>query len=275
VLCRAHGLSSGLHGQADIEAGRNPGRKRHYLDVIDMDTHKWNGKVTLVPEALEDPLRWQKPRRVFIDSMSDLFHDSVSWRHLNNAFNMMINGAPRHTYMILTKRPERMLEFLNETRWMNRGILEGPTQNVWPGISAENQEWWEKRRDAFFACRAAVSWVSYEPAIGPIVFSDSDLEKLSWIVMGGETGPGARPMQPDWVRSVRDQCQRAGVSFFFKSHGEWLHESQFTNDEQRNAGLSSIRCDAGDSLQFVRIGKKRAGRVLDGRTWDEYPEPSR
>lgn len=260
--------------RADIKAGRDPGRKRYYLDVVDMSTGKWNGKIVLIPEALEDPLRWRKPRRVFIDSMSDLFHDGVSWSHLNDVFNMMINGVPRHTYVILTKRPERMCDFLNATRWMNRGLLEGPTKNAWLGITAENQEWWDKRKDALFAPSAAVHWVSYEPAIGPLVFSDDDLARLDWVVCGGESGPGARPMDPDWARSVRDQCQDAGVKFFFKSFGEFV---TIPHAYDLGIELSVVEAMNANTIGrgFVRIGKKHAGRILDGRTWDEYPEVAR
>jgi protein gp37 len=251
--------------RADIEAGRNPGRKRHYLEVVDLERRRWNGKVALVPEALGIPLRWRKPRRVFVCSMGDLFHKDVPGSFIERVWQTMFR-AKDHTFMVLTKRPQRMLELVSA----HRVIL----SNTWLGVTAENQKWWERRRDAFFATPAAVHFVSYEPALGPLIFSGDDLDKLDWVIIGGETSPGARPMHPDWARSVRDQCIEAGVPFFFKSWGDWLPYDH--DPESPMFGIPpDYYTDPDAGYSWTKVGKKRAGRLLDGRKWEEYPDGGR
>ena len=148
---------------------------------------------------------------IFVCSMSDLFHKDVPFEYIKLVFSAMAE-ADRHTFQVLTKRPERASN------------LWGPwipwNPNIWFGITAENQEWWEKRRDAFFATPAAVHFLSYEPALGPLVLSDDDLAWLDWVICGPETGPGARGIaefEPR-ARSLRDQCTEAGVPFFLKKN---------------------------------------------------------
>ena len=200
------------------------------------------------------------PRRIFVNDLSDGFCpdvDAYGWLlpHLD-----AMEDAP-HIWLLLTKWPDRMGEFF-------AGIGDAP-DNFHLGVSIENQAAADERREYLEQCPAAVKYVSYEPALGPVDWTG--WEFVSQIISGGESGPGARPSHPDWHRATRDFCQTNGIAYFFKQHGAWLHESQFVADEQRDMGLSSKRCEASDGYQFVRVGKKRAGRLLDGRTWDEMP----
>lgn len=257
---------------------------------------RWTNEIQVMVDKIRDPLRWRKPRRVFVNSMSDLFHEKVSFGTIRAIFNVM-DKAKRHTFQILTKRPDRMLEWMRSAPYF---LL----PNVWLGVSIEDQASADKRIPLLMQMPAAVRWVSYEPALGAVDFekvplpdaylrmngitgvaqpkSEKDTEpddyrywtrkgfKLDWVVCGGESGPGARPMHPEWARSARDQCQVAGVPFFFKQWGEWCpcaavdpkcHEQWPENRQVWNeAGLHSMR-----------LGKKRSGRLLDGREWSEYP----
>jgi protein gp37 len=215
---------------------------------------------------------------VFVNSMSDLFHEKLSDDDIRRVFNVM-EEARRHTFQVLTKRPHRMHEFVDDYfRWRSPEGTEGvsPPSNIWLGVSAENQATADERIPLLLQTPAAIRFVSAEPLLGPIDFDSSDKDGLhalgcgyegghracpespqrgtcaglDWVIVGGESGPGARPMQTDWAVSIRDQCVAAGVPYFFKQWGEWGD-------------------DGGDGL--MRVGKKRAGRLLDGRTWDEFP----
>ncbi len=183
-------------------------------------------EVALHREALDDPLRWRRPRLVFVNSMSDLFHADVPDAFVEAVFRTM-NAASRHTFQVLTKRPERAVALGGKLRW---------TSNVWLGASVESEPWL-RRLEPLRAAPAAVKFLSLEPLLGPL--PSLDLAGIDWVIAGGESGPGARPMQPDWVRGIRDRCARDGVPFFFK--------------------------------QWGGTQRKRAGRTLDGRTWDELP----
>ena len=184
------------------------------------------------PERLGQPLRWKRPRTIFVNSMSDLFHEAVADDFVASVFEAM-ERAGRHTFQVLTKRPERAAALAPSLPW---------PPNVWLGVSVENQRW-TTRVDALRAIPAAVRFLSCEPLLGPL---DLDLEGVGWVIAGGESGPRARPMDIAWARGVRDQCLAAGVPFFFKQWGEHGPDGR-------------------------REGKKRAGRLLDGRTWDEAP----
>jgi protein gp37 len=256
---------------------------------------RWTGVMKFVPEHLEDPLRWKRPRRIFVNSMSDLFHEGVPDKWIHKIFLIMA-CSPRHTFQILTKRPERMRAYCssNQTRdiilreLVDMAVtipgvrvqigppiadgLDGITlPNVWLGVSVEDQATADARIPLLLQTPAAVRFISAEPLLG-----DLDLYKplhccartdhvhtpergcwrrLDWVIVGGESGPHARPMNPAWARSVRDQCQDAEVPFFFKQWGEYSPNVLGTNDTWPPA----------------RIGKKAAGRELDGRLWDEYP----
>ena len=217
-------------------------------------------RVTFHPDRLEQPLKLKKPSRIFVCSMGDLFHDDVDCS-IVDIFDVM-SATPQHTYMLLTKRPERMRSLFR----LNGPLLGSePLPNVWLGVTAENQARADERIPILLQIPAAVRFVSVEPMLGPVdiyrwlrchicsnngsyynpnsdeveecpICSSEDPSLLDWVICGGETGPGARPMHPDWVRLLRDQCQAAGVPFLFK---QW--------------------------------GARTTGRILDGEIWDEYP----
>ena len=186
-------------------------------------------------DRLEQPLRWKKPRTIFVNSMSDLFHPDVPEEYIQQVFEVM-ESVPRHRFQVLTKRSQRLAELASSLPWPS---------NVWMGVSVENQRF-TCRVDDLREVPASVRFLSCEPLLGPL---DLDLREIHWVIAGGESGPGARAMAPDWVRRVRDQCISADVPFFFKQWG--------AHDEMGG-----------------RVGKKRAGRTLDGETWSLIPEAS-
>jgi protein gp37 len=241
-------------------------------------------------ERLEQPFHWRKPRRVFVNSLSDLFHEQLPFEFIHRVFAVMLN-TPRHTYQILTKRPERMLEF---ARWeMERAKKEEdyipwPLPNVWLGTSVEDQRAADGRIPLLMQVPAAVRFLSCEPLLGAVDLrmtnglvhgEDAADFRLDWVICGGESGGKARPMHPDWARSLRDQCAWAGVPFFFKQWGEWLPGCQPecpTGPAYRWAtGDGKIRTPQyfaeTKEMPFARVGKKRAGRLLDGVTHDAFP----
>ncbi len=186
----------------------------------------------LRPERLEQPLSWKQPRMIFVNSMSDLFHEDIDLAYIREVF-MVMRKASKHTFQILTKRSERMVEVGRRWNWPD---------NVWMGVSVENQRW-TRRVDDLRRVPAKVRFLSCEPLLGPLHL---DLTDIAWVIVGGESGPRARPMKPEWVRDIRQQCRDAGVAFFFKQWG--AHN------------------EAGE-----RVGKGRAGRQLDGRVWGAMP----
>lgn len=188
---------------------------------------KWNGTVKCDENSIDLPRGWKKGRLVFVNSMSDLFHEDVPMDFVARVFRTMVE-TPRHTYQILTKRAERLEELSAVLPW---------APNVWMGVSVENRDYvW--RIDHLRRSGAAVRFLSLEPLLGPL--DRIDLSGIDWVIAGGESGPGARPMDEEWVRSIRDQCGDAGVPFHFK--------------------------------QWGGTNKKRTGRTIDGRTWDEWPK---
>lgn len=243
--------------------------------------------LTLHPDRLSEPLVWQKPKRVFVNSMSDLFHPKVPWRFIAEVWEVM-GLAERHQFQILTKRPQRMSELLrlNPPRFP---VL----PNVWLGTSIESNRY-AFRANHLRKTPAAVRFLSIEPLLGPV--DSLNLEGIDWVIVGGESGPGARPMHPDWVREIRDRCQKAGVPFFFKQwggwqegsapnrNGAWLLGEIVLYDGSRwpwygiEKALDNADIDPGAFQRMrptvmARVGKHKAGRELDGRTWDEYPVP--
>jgi len=239
-------------------------------------------QVTEHSEKLEEPLAWKKPRRVFVCSMGDLFHDDVGTSVRRIIWQTMAR-AHWHTFIVLTKRPDRMWSFINSLihekdffadAWEGPGEATDRFPNVWLGVSAENQQRADERIDVLQQIPAAKHFVSFEPLLGLIT---PLLKGIDWVICGGETGSDARPMHPDWVRGLRDQCQAAGVPFFFKNWGNWV-----PNDD-RNAVWGSRyhmpwnyhTWDYVSGFQSVRVGKKRAGRLLDGREWNEFPQELR
>jgi len=187
---------------------------------------KWNGEVHLDFSTLDLPQRWAKGRIIFVNSMSDLFHEDVPVPFIRKVFQTM-NETPHHTYQVLTKRAERLRDLSTHIEW---------TPNIWMGVSVENADYrW--RIECLRQTGAATKFLSLEPLLGPL--DNLDFSDIDWVIVGGESGPGARPMLKKWVRSIRDQCGAAKVSFHFK--------------------------------QWGGVNKKRTGRILDGRTWDELP----
>ena len=164
----------------------------------------------LHPRRLGQPARWARPRRVFVNSMSDLFHVGVPAPFVDRVFDAM-EATPRHVYQVLTKRSGRMRKYL-DARYRDRA----PPAHVWCGVSVEDAPRLVRVRH-LRASRAAVRFLSLEPLLGPL--PDLDLTAIHWVIVGGESGPGARTMRPDWVRAIRDQCAREGVAFFFKQWG--------------------------------------------------------
>ena len=221
--------------------------------------HFENGfDVTLRPERLEQPLHWRRPRRIFVNSMSDVFHEAVPDDFIARMFAVMAE-CPQHTFQVLTKRHGRMRALLTR-------LVFKPPPNIWLGVSVENQRWADIRIPALLATPAAVRFLSCEPLLGPVDLKLADERDgcLHWVIAGGESGPGARPMHPEWVRSLRDQCRVAGVPFFFKQWGvhRWVEHSAYDRATQ---------CWVADGIEPQRVSKKLAGRELDGRTWDEFP----
>lgn len=237
--------------------------------------------IQLHPERIEQPFRWMKPSRVFVNSMSDLFHEDVPDEFIHSVFSVMAT-AENQTFLILTKRPERMKKFCSKfgrsfatdeySGPRNEFLQPWPLPNVWLGVTAENQKATDERIPLLLETPAAVRFVSVEPMLGPVdlgayLFADperpewSRLNRLHWVICGGETGPGARPMHPDWVRDLRDQCLAAGVPFFFKSWGEWTITPPIDNPRATQIAPG-----------MQRVGKKRAGRILDGREWNQFPQ---
>ncbi len=233
-------------------------------------------KIQLHPERVLTPFQWRKPSRIFVNSMSDLFHPDVPFKFIDDIFGVM-TGATRHTFMVLTKRPDRMLEFANQYYLPGAKVT-----NIWMGVTVENQRTADERIPLLLQTPAAVRFISVEPMLGPVDLTGIngalsswwkngeidcvDKGSIGWVICGGETGPGARPMHPDWVRALRDQCQDAGVPFFFKSWGEWV-AGYPQGISMANRAQKYIH-----GSEFFRVGKKLAGRLLDGREWNEFPE---
>lgn len=295
----------------------------------------WTGVVRCLPARLKIPLNWKTPRRIFVNSQSDLFHPDVPDKFIDQVFAVMAL-CPRHTFQILTKRPERMAAYLRSerllSRWddavvgimdTNHGVagmscfiqphLEGgmnpgsfPLPNVWLGVSVEDQKTADERIPFLTDTPCAVRFLSCEPLLGPLdlkihqrvfhfpehISADGTAHynakhlPFHWVIAGGESGSKARPSHPHWFRNLRDQCQAANIPFFFKQHGAFLHESQWASfseelseqDLYRNSfdlhekGKRSILVDA---ERYYPMTKHDAGRLLDGREWNEMPEVKR
>jgi protein gp37 len=187
---------------------------------------KWTGKIKFDEEALALPKKWKRGRLIFVNSMSDLFHDAVPVNFIQRVFSVMAD-TPQHTYQLLTKRAERLEELSSSLDW---------PVNVWMGVSIESQDYWW-RIEHLRRASSVIKFLSLEPLLGPL--TSLDLGGIDWVIAGGESGPGARPLVAEWVRSIRDACVDQDVAFHFKQWGG------------RN--------------------KKSTGRILDNRTWDEMP----
>lgn len=191
------------------------------------DNYRNGFDVTLQPHMLERPLGWKTPKRIFVNSMSDLFHNDVHLEYIQQVFAVM-NRADWHQYQILTKRAERLEDLSPRLRW---------APHIWMGVSVESEKYL-CRINHLRRTHAHVKFLSIEPLLGPL--GKLNLRGIDWVIVGGESGPGARPLDATWVKDIRDQCLKAGVAFFFK--------------------------------QWGGVFKKKTGRELEGRTWDQMPE---
>lgn len=291
--------------------GRNP----QYIDKTDMG--KWTGEVGCFEDLLDKPLHWRKPRRIFVNSMSDTFHPAVPFSFIDKIVDVA-EKCPQHTLQLLTKRASIMYDYskYREFKW---------PENIIGMVTAENQERADWCIPYLLQCGFKTTGVSIEPMLGPVdltrleipgTSSDgfdnykcsplrvqegkyryADLGPLHWVIVGGESGPNARPMHPDWVRSIRDQCVAANVPFFFKQWGNWLPMGQnsfnvatMTNRRTKN-GEPIYTCTDGNENKIgsgvtaqiyqrkgsgnktvARVGKKKAGCLLDGKEWKQYPK---
>jgi len=214
----------------------SPGCKHCYaerlakrLKAMGQANYRNGFKVTLQPQMLELPLHWKTPKRIFVNSMSDLFHEEVPTSYIKKVFDVM-GRAHWHQFQVLTKRSARVLELSKDLKW---------APQIWMGVSVENDKY-TSRIDDLRKTGAHVKFLSLEPLLGPL--PKLNLRGIDWAIVGGESGPGARPVHPQWVTGLRDQCLKADVPFFFK--------------------------------QWGGVQKKKAGRNLEGRTWDEMPASS-
>ena len=212
----------------------SPGCKNCYaerlakrLKAMGQANYKNGFKLTLQPQMLELPLNWKKPQTIFVNSMSDLFHKNVPLEYIQQVFDVM-KRAHWHRFQVLTKRSERLAELSSQLEW---------SPNIWMGVSVESQKY-VYRIDDLRQTNAKIKFLSLEPLIGSL--KNLELHDIDWAIVGGESGYGARPIQEDWVIEIRNQCQKAGVAFFFK--------------------------------QWGGVNKKKTGRLLEDRTWDEMPE---
>ena len=235
---------------------------------------KWSGKVLLHEDRLEEPARWKKPRTIFVCSMSDLFHEEVPDEFI---YSLLENTILRHTYIILTKRAERMAEIMTE--WAIEG--DGWCENVWLGVSVEDQQRADERTPHLLSVPAAVRFLSVEPLLAPVdisLFTNTQVETgaasslgCRWVIAGGESGPGARPCHLDWLRSIRDQCAAAAVPFFLKQLGadpwDWTYHSELPTDE------GSVSTNHLRPISDGHGRKKRSGTdaLLDGELHHEWP----
>lgn len=310
----------------------HPSRKG--LTIDSKASPVWNGQVRFNADWLTQPLRWTKPRKIFVCAHGDLFHEGVTDDQLDQIFAVMAL-APQHVFQVLTKRPERMRDYLlaftavrlsqalrvfvhaGEKATQEDRFIPLPLPNVWMGVSVEDQSRAAERVPALLETPAAVRWISAEPLIGPLDLQNiettppresflnalsgrrmtcegggpyeemSALPGLDWVVVGGESGAGSRPMHPDWARDLRDQCVAAGVAFLFKQWGDWAPGENAQNtigrtvktadwfndtwDYQTLTPASSEGMHIDDEPTVYRAGKRAAGRLLDGQLHDGYP----
>lgn len=294
---------------------------RHFVDRDGQRSNAIGSStgVRLHHDRLDQPLRWRRPRKVFVNSLSDMFHDDVPDEYIARVFAVMAL-APQHTFQVLTKRHGRMKALLSSPHWLTQVCTVGhliaiergvsgsifdtgpwPLPNVWVGVTVEDQERADLRIPVLLDTPAAVRFLSVEPMLGPVDLTNVDAflnamepdwnamtgaphPLVDWVICGGESGPGARPMHPDWARALREQCVGAGVPFLFKQWGEWApiglddvpakDDFWMAPDTGRKGVVHSQRHRPG-VVHMARLGKRAAGRELDGRTWDEYPEVSR
>lgn len=312
------------HCYAEIMAARfsGPGMWGEGFAHMVGGDHRWTGKVELVESQMDLPLRWRDPRRIFVNSTSDLFHEGLSFPTIGLVVNQMRN-AHWHTYQVLTKRSARLRQF---AEWWTMETTDPLPRNLWLGVSVEDQNAADARIPDLLATPAPVRFLSCEPLLGPLDLSrwmpsgrffnaicehcghtgstehfdlarghdDADvvcpkchrtilaneIGTIDWVIAGGESGSGARPMHPHWARRLRDVCAASGVPFFFKQWGEWfpgeVEDRQAFPDidhdpsaDRWEFGFAKYKCI--DGAGMLRVGKQRAGRRLDGVEHNEFP----
>lgn len=249
------------------------------LRAMGQKKYENNFKLTVHEDSLKDPYTWKKPQKVFVNSMSDLFHKDVPLEFVQKVFAVM-NDTPQHTYQILTKRSDIVRKFDPFLNWAD---------NIWMGVSVEDERVINRIED-LRQTSAKVKFLSCEPLIGPL--RNIDLTGIDWVIVGGESGHGARPVHPDWVRSIKDQCEAAGVPFFFKQWGEYANGSDYRNISIKHLAVltNGDTCDLhnmqerlkGEGRQkeewhilnpvvMRKVGKKASGALLDGKEYKQFP----
>lgn len=306
--CGGPGKQGGCYAEGMASRFSKPGQWGHGFAEMRNHEPRWTGKVELQEDRVALPLSWRQRARVFVSSTSDVFHEALPDTAIDKLFAVMAL-CPQHTFQVLTKRPERMLEYwigaeryrdvhpLDDRvqkiadaagRLMEDGDnahdcvlnLDWPLPNIWLGISAEDQERWDERKQFLRDTPAAVRFASFEPLLGAIHEPRPMSDFIQWSIVGGESGPRARPMHPDWARNLRDQSIMAGVPFLFKQWGEWAPTADVGFGDPPRAAEhvfptgESIHTLGGPlplGIAMRRIGKKAAGRLLDGREWSQFP----
>lgn len=289
-------LQAHVHYRKEFTVRREDGR-------IDWTTRK------AFPDRLEQPFHWKKPSRIAVGLMGDLYHEDFSSDFRRRIYDV-VERCPQHTFIIVTKRPRRMHAEIMYSMIFERMRREGPLPNLWVLTSIEDQKTADERIPWILRIPAAIRGVSVEPMLGEVnlthlpnpgfgewqryydalkgeawcvnQYGDIDRSpcepKIHWVICGGESGSGARPVFPYWIRSIRDQCRMAGTAFFFKQWGEWSHNRGTKNPRRAvfvgsNGMIEDGSIGIEDDLVLVhRVGKRAAGRVLDGREWLEFPE---
>ncbi|MGG4499046.1 DUF5131 family protein [Brevibacillus reuszeri] len=241
-------------------------------------------EIQLFQSRVDMPLPWRKPRKIFVNSMGDLFHEQVPGWFIKEVFDVMMK-AHWHTFQVLTKRAERMREIVNA--YLNQNNLEKLPSHVWLGVSIENEQTNNERVHQLVKTKAAVRFLSCEPLIGPIdltphfnwIEPDTGRSYLHWVIVGGESGMNARPLRQTWVEGLKNQCEQYGVAFFFKQWGEFFpHDDNDEDDPEfwvtdTEAGFEHTSTPSDDNYVYMnRVGRKRAGRLLDGKEWNEFPQ---
>lgn len=307
--CGGPGDNGGCYAEAMAARFSKPGQWGHGFAEMKAGKPRWTGKVALIEQQLMLPLSWRDPKKVFVNSTSDLFHESLPDSAIDQVFAVMAL-CPQHDMQILTKRTSRMRAYLSESKATRRiyieadlmafdrrlhgpftycmdGVVRWPLPNVWIGTSCERQPEADDRIPQLLQTPAAIRFVSFEPLLGGIdarrvngsinaLEGSATFPPLDWVIVGGESGPGARPMHPQWARDIRDQCIATSVPFFYKQTGAWSPDPPPSDEEY--PGLScdvthhAIKGVPGYGSTMFKVGKKAAGRLLDGKEWNQFPK---
>jgi protein gp37 len=328
--CGGPNHEGGCYAEKIAARFSDPGQTFHGFAERTPHGGRWTGKLALIDKMLTVPLHWKKPRRIFVNSMSDLFHENLPDEAIDKVFAVMAL-CPQHTFQVLTKRAERMLAYFadldradmlpkrvadpairllrsNDPRYLSWKYPAWPLPNVWLGVSTERQQEADERIPLLLQTPAAVRFISAEPLLGPIdltavkslnvidrslfsSFEATRIAPLDWVIVGGESGPNARPMHPQWARDIEAQCRAAGVPFFFKQWGAWAPGDWdddgdcmfFTpldpgikvpdlSHHKRWKDRIHFFVDTPQGLGALALGKKSAGRLLDGKEHNGFPQ---